>query len=180
MSRPLALTGTPGTGKSTVARHLRGVRWIEVADLARHWGLARPREGTWEVDLDRLVERARGPHALSHVDVVVGHLAHLLPLRDVVVLRCHPRELGRRLGSRRRGAAGHRRDNVVVEATDLVLLEAIGPGRRVLEIDTTRRTPDSVAREVERSVRRGVRPRYGAVRWLEEPSVTDYLLDVRP
>jgi len=180
MVRPIALTGTPGTGKSSVARRLSPRRTVEVADLARAWGLARARGGSVEVDLPALVRAARAPGSLAEVDVVVGHLAHFLPLRDVVVLRCHPLELDQRLRRSPRGGARERRENVVAEATDLVRWEAVGRGRRVCQIDTSGRTVASVARDVVRfegSRAPGPAPR---IDWLADPRVTDYLLDRAP
>jgi adenylate kinase len=178
MARAVALTGTPGTGKSTVAALLRP-RWavVEVADLARDRDAARPSREGIEVDLPRLRRRLTGRAAFEGVDVVVGHLSHLLPLRDVVVLRCHPTELARRLRRARRGAALDRQENVLAEATDVILLEAIGPGRRVWEVDTTGRSPASVAREVARHLRDRGRSSYGTVDWLADPAVTAHLLD---
>lgn len=66
------------------------------------------------------------------------------------------------------------------EAIDLVLREAIGPGRRVWEVDTTGRSPRQVASEVRRRLRRRGPSSYGHVRWLADPTVTDYLLDAGP
>jgi adenylate kinase len=180
MVRPIALTGTPGTGKTSVARRLSPLRTMEVAELARAWGVARTLRHSVEVDLPALVRAARAPRAFSEVDVVVGHLAHLLPLRDVVVLRCHPLELDRRLRNAPRGGPSERRENVAAEATDLIRWEALGPGRRVYQIDTTRRSVLSVARDVtrfERSRAPGPTPR---IDWLSDPRVTDYLLDRTP
>ncbi|MGB6442765.1 MAG: AAA family ATPase, partial [Thermoplasmata archaeon] len=105
MARTVALTGTPGTGKSSVAERL-APRWhcVEVASLARTHHAARTVAGGVEVDLPRLRRELAKPGGLRGIDVVVGHLAHLLPVRDVVVLRCHPIELEQRLRRARRGS----------------------------------------------------------------------------
>lgn len=178
MPRAVALTGTPGTGKSAVAGALAPrLRSVEVADLARASGAGRVVGLGTEVDLARLRQRLRAPTRLREVDLVVGHLAHLLPLRDVVVLRCHPVELERRLRHARRGRPGERHENFVAEATDVVLLEAIRPGCRVWEVDTTGRSVERVAREVARRVRDRGRSSYGHIDWLSDPTVTAHLLD---
>jgi adenylate kinase len=174
--RSFALSGVPGTGKSRTARELgRRYRVIEVAELARQWGLARADRGGLEVDLTAVRRRFRDrpPDA----DVIVGHLAHLLPIRDVIVLRCRPLELLARLRRARRGTPEDRHANFVAEALDVVLVEALGPGRRVWEIDTTRRSPGAVARAVRRTMSERPPPRRGTVDWLADPSVTAHLLD---
>jgi len=176
---PVALTGTPGTGKSSVARALSSrFTVIEVVDLARALGAARPVPGNVEVDLGRLRRRLRARSAWPEVDLVVGHLAHLLPVRDIVVLRCHPVELERRLRRARRGSPSDRRENAAAEAIDVVLLEALGPGRRVWEVDTTGRSVASVSRAVARRLRDRGRSSYGDVDWLADPVVTAHLLDL--
>ncbi len=174
----MALTGTPGTGKSAVARRL-SPRWrsVEVGDLARRFGAAHGTGRGVEVDLDALARAIRRPGALDGVDVVVGHLAHLLPIRDAVVLRCHPRELLARLRRARRGSRADRRANFVCEATDAIAIEARGLGRHVLEIDTTGRSTGSVAREVARWLRAPGPSRLRTVDWLSDPDVTAHLLD---
>jgi len=111
---------------------------------------------------------------------VVGHLAHLLPIRDTIVLRCHPRELARRLARARRGTPREKNENLVAEATDVILLEAIGRGRRIWEVDTTGRSVDSVARDVRRRIRRRGPPSYGKVDWLSDRWVSEHLLDWSP
>lgn len=181
MPAPTALTGTPGTGKSTVARWLaRSYRTVEVGELAERLGTASRGSGGLRVDLERLRVRLRRPGAWGETDVVVGHLAHLLPVREVVVLRCHPRELGRRLARGRRGGERERHENYVAEALDVVLLEALGPGRRVWEVDTTGRSPQQVARSVARRLRLRGPSSYGSVDWLADPLVTAHLLDRGP
>jgi len=174
MPAAVALTGVPGTGKSaTAARLAPGIRTTEVSELAVAWGLARRTGGTLTVDLEGMRRRyRRDPPA---VDVVVGHLSHLLPVRDVIVLRCHPGRLVDRLKRAGRGSARDQRENYLAEALDLILAEAVRPGRRVWEVDTTPRTPDGVAHVVARIVRRRPHPRYGRVDWLADPEVTEHL-----
>lgn len=173
----VALTGTPGTGKTTVARRL-GSRWrvLEVADLAERFGTGRRREGGWVVDISAT---ARSLSACRHppADLVVGHLAHFLPIRDVIVLRCHPQELRRRLARSRPSSQRDRHANLVAEATDTILVEAVELRRRIWEIDTTGRSPASVAREVSARIRTRGRPSYGRVDWLADPAVTEHLLE---
>ena len=131
-----------------------------------------------EIDLDRL--RARWPPARPPWQGVVGHLAHLLPVAAIVVLRCHPIELAHRLSRARRGSAADRFENVACEAIDLIAEEARARPRPVREIDTTGRTPRAVAREVARWLAHPTSSRPGEVRWLDDPDVTDYLLHRRP
>lgn len=177
-ARPVALTGTPGVGKSAVARQLSR-RWavVEVADLAVRTGSGRRARGGVVVDLTRLKRALRGGRAWDGVDLVVGHLAHLLPVRGSVVLRCHPRELARRLARAGRGSQHDRRANCVSEALDLVLAEASHARRPLLEVDTTGRSVRAVAREVDLWLRRGSARRRRPVDWLADPAVTAHLLD---
>jgi adenylate kinase len=172
----VAITGTPGTGKSSVARGLPA-SWqaVEVGDLAVRLGAGTRRASDVLVDLPKL-GRALRRSSMGERLVLVGHLAHLLPVREVVVLRCDPRELGRRLGASRRGSPSDRQENVAAEATDVILLEAIRPGRRIWEVDTTGRRPPDVAREVASLLRRRPPSRYGSIDWLADSDVTDYLL----
>ncbi len=173
---PVGLTGTPGTGKSSVARHLPS-SWapIEVGALALELGTGR-RRGRSGVVVDLPATSRRWRRSGSEHHLLVGHLAHLLPVRTVVLLRCHPIELARRLARARRGTGYDRAENVASEAVDVILTECRALRRRVLEIDTTGRTPRQVARELVRAVRsRGRRPRSPPVDWLSDPAVTDYL-----
>jgi broad-specificity NMP kinase len=175
---PVALTGTPGTGKSRVARALAGtVPSIEVADLALALGAGRRLRHGVEVDLPKLRRALARRGAWGNVELVVGHLAHLLPVRDVIVLRCRPTELERRLARARRGTVAGRFENFVAEATDVILLEAVARRRRIWEVDTTSRPVRSVAREVARRVRARGRASYGRVDWLADARVTAHLLD---
>jgi adenylate kinase len=141
----VALTGTPGTGKSAVAAALsrRGVRVLSLNDEAARAGLLSVkdrRRGSFEVDvnaLDRAVSRRA--RSLPHAEPLVfeGHLAHFLSVDAALVLRCPPPLLARRL--RRRGWAERKvRENVCAEAVGVIATEAVQRlgVRRVFEFCT--------------------------------------------
>jgi adenylate kinase len=174
----VALTGTPGTGKSRVTAEL-DPSWgaVEVGDLAVRRGLGRPTHGQVQVDLTGLQRSLVGEAVDARPGVLVGHLAHLLPVEGAVVLRCHPLVLRARLNAVARGSAADRQENYVAEAIDLVSREARERRLPVWEIDTTRRTPRSVAREVERILRDRAKVRHRSIDWLADPRVTAHLLD---
>jgi adenylate kinase len=129
------------------------------------------------IDVPRLRNALARARELSRYDLIVGHLAHLLPVKRVIVLRCHPLELRARLRRARRGTSAERHANLVAEATDVVLVEALAAGRHVTQIDTTGRSTASVAREVLRRWKAPHWSRGTPVDWLSDPSVTEHLLD---
>jgi adenylate kinase len=179
-SRParLALTGTPGTGKSavgTILHRITGV--VEVGELAVREGVGRRVGQGIEVDLPALSRRISAGTRAVPERIVVGHLAHLLPIRDVVVLRCRPDELRSRLRAARRGTPADRQENYLAEALDVVLFEARRLHRRVWEVDTTGRSVRSVAAEVAEIFVRRVPRRMSGIDWLSDRRVSAHLLD---
>lgn len=169
-----ALTGTPGVGKSSVARQLPpDAVAVELGDLARGFGGRPTSGGGVEVDLARLGRfvRARRPGTPA---VVVGYLSHRLPVHGTIVLRCHPRELWDRLVARGDSPASVAA-NVGSEALDLIAVETRGSGGPVVGIDTTGRPPASVARDVVATLAGRGPPSFGAD-WLGDPRVPELLM----
>lgn len=175
--RWVALTGTPGTGKSRVARELVGpVAVAEVADLALATGTGVLSDQGVSVDLARLARHLPSASPGPYPALAVGHLAHFLPVDTAVVLRCHPVELYRRLQRANRLTAKERQANFVAESTDFVLAECTSIGLDTWEVDTTNRPPAAIAREVRSILRRRPERRRAPVDWLADPTVTARLL----
>lgn len=146
----VAVTGTPGTGKTTAVDLVQTkLEVVHLNDLVRRDGLTEGHDedrDTLVVDVDAVRERLAGREDL----LVESHVAHHLDADRVIVLRCHPDELRERLEERGEPEAKVT-ENAESEALDLVLSEAV---RRhgtdgVYEIDTTDRSPESVAADVE-------------------------------
>ena len=177
----VALTGTPGTGKTTVAEML-DLPTVHLNDVVREHDLTERTDderGSLVVDVDA-VAAWLADQPTDGTTLVESHLAHLFEADRVVVLRCHPEELLERL-SAREDAAAHdppktpemvarsAAENAEAEALDVVLAEAVerhGPDH-VYEVDTTGRDPSEVAADVRAVVDGSRAPSAGTVEFTE-------------
>ena len=95
----IAITGTPGVGKSTFCE--QGV-WatITVQELAKQHDCIEEIEedGAAPIDVDRLREVVVWPE--ESCILIDGHLSHLLSVDAAVIIRCEPSVLRERLQSR--------------------------------------------------------------------------------
>ncbi len=175
--RRIALTGTPGTGKSSVTARWEGaVCYAEVGTIARAHRAARKVGRGWEIDLVKLSRAMRRDRPVG-IEVIVGHLAHLLPVHEAIVLRCRPSELHRRLDRARRGSRSDRNENALAEALGVVAEEVRTARIPWAEIDTTGRSPSSVARSVLARLRRPLSRSRRPIDWLADPDEAEHLLD---
>ncbi|MBB6647963.1 AAA family ATPase [Halobellus ruber] len=180
----VALTGTPGTGKTTVSELVADRLEIEVVhlnDAIREAALVSERD----VDRDSLIAdldaveawlddyRAgeSGDLGTDERDrdlLVESHLAHLLDVDRVVVLRCHPETLKPRLRARGESEASVA-ENAESEALDGILATAVDRHGEasVWEVDTTDRTPEAVADDVAAAIEGRIDPRVGVVDFIE-------------
>lgn len=167
----VALTGTPGTGKSTAGELMRSGRTvIELSELVRMGKVStvldRQRDSL-EVDTDELDEAVRKELA-GRDALLVGHLSHFLSVDLIIVLRCRPSVLASRL--RARGWPERKvRENIEAEGCDVILVESVDSGREVVEIDTTELTAERTAGAIE-EILAGEREKYavGHVDWSDE------------
>ncbi len=143
----VAVTGTPGVGKTTIAPLLAARLGIRDVRGIREWahavGAVVGRDDADDadvIDLDVL------DATLPEGDVLVeGHMAHLLDVDRVVVLRLHPDTLRSRMEAR--GYKAEKvQENLEAEMMDLILQEALDGCDHVTQVDTTGRSPEEVAR----------------------------------
>ncbi len=143
----IVLTGTPGTGKSSLSRQLAkliGGRLVDVNKFAASHKLFLKEKGAFgerTVDLKKM-KRALAASLKGEKNFVAeGHLAceFSIPADAAVVLRCDPRVLRRRL-EKRNYPEEKIRENVLAELLDYCLIKAEENHgkKRVLQIDATR------------------------------------------
>jgi len=164
----VAVTGTPGTGKSTAVDLLdTDLDVIHLNEVVHDEGLTTDHDEARDsavADLDAVADYLDGRE-----DVLFeSHLAHHFAADRVVVLRCHPETLAERL--RERGEPDEKvAENADSEALDVILAEAVERHGEdsVYEIDTTDRTPAEAASAIE-DVLNGERdPSSGTVSFLD-------------
>jgi adenylate kinase len=165
----LGVTGTPGTGKKSiaplVARRL-GVKCLGLNELARTRGLSGVGNSE-EVDVQEL--RRTIEKEIPDRAVVFGHLLpYTLARKDVsrvAVLRCEPRVLKERL--RARGYASDKIvENIEAELIGVISSDAFDAygGTVVFEVDTTSTSPSEASAEVAHLFR-GDKPPGPRVDW---------------
>ncbi len=157
MHRPILITGVPGTGKTTVAKLLAAQTIAALIDINKLVNTLKLYSSIDETDNAKIVRLRELASELSGAiksevksrDVIVeGHLGceMKLPVSKVIVLRCEPKELRRRMAGR--GYSAEKiSQNALSEALDYctVMSEKNFGKRKVWEIDTTKRGPGEVA-----------------------------------
>lgn len=166
----VAVTGTPGTGKTTAVDAVdTDLDVVHLNDVIKREELTTGHDedrDTLVADIDALDDW------LADRDDVLfeSHLAHLFDADRIVVLRCRPDKLEDRL-TERGESPDSAAENAESEALDLILSETVNRHgeESVYEIDTTDRSPESVADAIEAVLTGEREPSAGTV------SFVDYL-----
>ncbi|BAW32161.1 MAG TPA: adenylate kinase family protein [Methanothermobacter sp.] len=170
----VCITGTPGVGKTTVSKKLKGrldANLIEVNRLAEEKGLLigeDPLRGYRIVDIPSLCREIEKVISQDSFNIVEGHLSHYCRICDlVIVLRLDPGILWERLEGR---GYDHSKvnENVEAEALGVCAYEAYQLHKgRVHEIDVTSLSLDEVLDEII-GVLEGEKPcTFGGVDFME-------------
>jgi adenylate kinase len=157
----IALTGTPGTGKTTVcgfiAEHSQYRKQYRITDLnklvidEKLYTEKDEERNSYNADLEKLEERVKQviSQAPEGMDIIMeGHLSHYLPADAIVVLRANPVALRKRLGKRKEYSFEKVKENANAEALDVILVESVERSQNVFEINTTDATPLAVVKSV--------------------------------
>lgn len=166
--RVIAISGTPGSGKTSVSKALARILDTESIDLSElvireklYAGYDEDR-GSYIIDEERVRRRIRelaeicGDRGKGYL-IVEGHYAEIVEdpiLEVIVVLRIDPRELIKRLCMRGWGF-GKSLENGEAEYIGVCLANALNEhlAEKVCEMNVTGRDLESVARDIARAIR---------------------------
>ncbi|KYK25571.1 hypothetical protein AYK25_05135 [Thermoplasmatales archaeon SM1-50] len=175
----VALTGTPGTGKTAVTTGLKkqGYTIVSLHRLAQKnncvAGIDKTRNSQL-IDIHKLNIIIKKNFATDTLVFFEGHIAHLLScMEKVIVLRCHPKELKKRL-LKKRWRMKKIMENIEAEIIDIILCEAVQrhSSKNIFEIDTTEKSVEDVFLCIYEIVEKNFRPTktysIGKIDWSEE------------
>jgi len=178
VTRAVAISGTPGTGKSSVGRLLArriDAELLELGEIVKEHNLFLGRDSSRDTliaDLEALEDfLTKRLQEARRLHIVVGHFADVVPdnlLEFLVVLRCHPLLLAQRL-RRRRWSHEKILENVQAEILGDCTAHALEryPAQKIYEVDTSQRTDDQVASCIQEILAgRGASFAVGSISWL--------------
>ncbi|WP_104838145.1 adenylate kinase family protein [Methanococcus maripaludis] len=173
----IAITGTPGVGKSTVSKLLfeklqlkgKDIACINITEIVSKEGFYLEKDvemDSYVVDFDKLNEYIR---SIKTEDIILdGHVSHYLNPDYIVVLRANPLLIKNRLESRKY-LPKKVKENVEAELLDVCLIESIEKNdeSKIFEIDCSEKGPENIVNEILMFLD-SKNPEYGNVSWLED------------
>lgn len=154
----IGLTGTPGTGKTSVSTFIEEKRNWKVIHLNN---LIKEKHLYTEIDekrdsviadmeLIREYLEEIGEGGEKEVTLLESHLSHYIA-DVIIVLRLYPPELEMRL--RTRGYSEEKiKENFEAEALDVILVEAFEWCKKVFEVNTTGKSIEEVGKDIEKII----------------------------
>jgi len=175
----VALTGTPGVGKSAVSQILKnkGYNIVDINAVVTEYHLYSSidiKRNSKIIDFKKLNTHVKEIYAQQDLVILESHVSHLINGVDkVIILRCHPTKLQQRLSTR--GWSMQKiKENVEAEILDVILCEAVEhhPKTSIFEIDTTPLLTDDVALSVHDIIQHNFKKRkkynIGNIDWTDE------------
>jgi len=175
----IAITGTPGTGKTSVSKIIQkdGFEVVDFNKVAceKNFLIGKDKKRDSNiVDIKRFNDYIKQNYSSKEIVFIEGHLSHLLKYVDkVIILRCHPNLLRKNL-STKRWKEPKIKENIEAEILDIILCEVVEkyPKENIFEIDVTDKSIEGIANDIKRLIKDNFRKvkkyNIGKIDWSEE------------
>lgn len=140
----VAITGSPGTGKTTISNEIRNNDFLVIdlnkTAIEKNFIIEKDKiRNTNIVDINKINKYIKKNFLSDKIIFIEGHLSHLLKCVDkVIILRCNPEKLKKNLikkGWKKKKI----KENIEAEILDIILCETVElhPNKNIFEIDTS-------------------------------------------
>jgi len=168
----IAISGVPATGKTEISKLLsKKVNYILISinefaeELDAFTGYDKKMESRI-LDMNKLKKEIK---KLKGNIILEGHTSHLFPVDMIIVLRCNPEILKKRLKKKFSSNPLKIQVNLEAEILGVISSEAVMNSRKVYEIDTTDKSVKESVNVILKILKGEIEEfKVGKIDWLEE------------
>lgn len=152
----ILVTGTPGTGKTEIAREIAKIlklKYVDVNAVIKKHKLVECHDAERQTNvvdekkLAKILERMIKADSRLIIDSHLSHYVSPKLAQLCIVAKCDLKELKKRL-EKRKYSKEKVRENLDAEIFDICLTEADELGHKLLIVDTTKRKAKEIARNI--------------------------------
>jgi len=175
----VAITGTPGVGKSSVSDLLKNYSYniLDIFSIAieKDFVIEEDKKRDSKIlDINKINKFLKKNYDTKDIIFVDSHLSHMFSCVDyVIILRCNPKILKKRLLTK--GWIEEKiNENIESEILDIILCETIDKHQKenIFEIDTSNKSLKAVVRCIREIIKNDFKPmkkyNIGMIDWSEE------------
>ena len=168
----IAISGVPGTGKTEISKLLSkklNYKLVSINEFAEELDAFIGYDKKMEsriLDMNKLKKEIK---KLKGNIILEGHTSHLFPVDVVIVLRCNPEILKKRLEKRFPSNRLKVQENLEAEILGVITSEAIMNNKKVYEIDTSEKSVEQSVNDILK-ILKGKTDEFkiGKIDWLEK------------
>ena len=168
----IAISGVPGTGKTEISKLLSkklNYKLVSINEFAEELDAFIGYDKEMEsriLDMDKLKKEIK---KLKGNIILEGHTSHLITVDIIIVLRCNPDILKKRLEKTFPSNPLKVQENLEAEILGVITSEAIMNNKKVYEIDTSEKSVEQSVNDILRILKGKTEEfKIGKIDWLEK------------
>lgn len=168
----IAISGVPATGKTEISKLLSkklNYRLILINEFAEELDAFTGYDKKMESRILDMAKLKKEIKKLKGNIILEGHTSHLFPVDMIIVLRCNPEILKKRLKKKFSSNLLKIQVNLEAEILGVISSEAVMNSRKVYEIDTTDKSVKESVNVILKILKGEIEEfKVGKIDWLEE------------